>query len=118
MFEEFFRSYDNFRFHLGPFALEVNGIDYLFCHGDEIELNNIPHHMFRGLVKSRFAQHVMLKLINHKYLANLGNFLSEKSRSYGERQQTPQILEKIKQNSRKSAVAFAKKINFHESFVP
>ena len=112
LFQDYFKAYDHFQFYVGPFSLKVNGIDYLFCHGDEIELNNIPHHVFRRFTKSKFAENVLLKVINHKYLTTLGNFLSEKSRSLGEKQQTPQILEKIKQNSRKSAFAFAKKNEF------
>ena len=111
LFHKYFIEHSNFIFYSAPFVLSIDNTDYLFCHGDEIELNNMPHHAFRSFTKSRFAENVILNFLSFKFLNGFGNYLSEQSRRHGVRSISPKVIENIREKSRCSALFFAKKNN-------
>lgn len=66
--------------HKKPFILQEGGKDFLFCHGDEIELGNVGYKIYKACIRNPLLNIVANYIMPYSLLNFIGNYLSRKSR--------------------------------------
>ncbi|RZF23155.1 UDP-2,3-diacylglucosamine diphosphatase [Halobacteriovorax vibrionivorans] len=87
-----------------PFVEIINGQKVLFCHGDEIEIENFNYKIWRAFIRSYPLALISKYIFNYKIVKKIGDYLSQKSRNrnekrYGETQKNDHIRDKFRQSA-------------------
>ncbi|MFG1500485.1 UDP-2,3-diacylglucosamine diphosphatase [Halobacteriovorax sp. XZX-3] len=95
-----------------PFVEIVNERKVLFCHGDEIEIENFNYRVWRGFIRSYPLALISKYIFNYKIVKAIGDYLSHKSRQRNEKRygQT-QLNDGIRDKFRKSAEIASREYN-------
>ncbi len=93
------------RLHKEPLVYEINGKKALLCHGDEIEIGNLPYKIYKSFVQSRPLNVVANYLMPFKILNMIGENASKKSRKrnknkYGNSQENLSIRDSFREAAR------------------
>lgn len=88
-----------------PFVEIINNQKVLFCHGDEIEVENFNYRIWRAFIRSYPLALISKYVFNYKIVKKIGDYLSQKSRNrnekrYGETQLNTQIRDKFRKSTK------------------
>ncbi len=87
-----------------PFVEIINDKKVLFCHGDEIEIENFNYKVWRAFIRSFPLSLVSKYIFNYKIVKVIGDYLSKKSRHrnekrYGHTQSNLAIRDKFRRSA-------------------
>ncbi|MFG1494032.1 UDP-2,3-diacylglucosamine diphosphatase [Halobacteriovorax sp. ZH4_bin.1] len=88
-----------------PFVEIINNQKVLFCHGDEIEIENFSYQVWRGFIRSYPLALISKYVFNYKIVKVIGDYLSHKSRQrnekrYGQTQLNGSIRDKFRKSAK------------------
>jgi UDP-2,3-diacylglucosamine hydrolase len=97
-----------------PKVFEHQGKKYLFCHGDEIEIENPSYKIYRKLIRSK-PLFCLSKIVPYSLVHYIGERASERSRGYNQRRFSDEMREKIRDKFRRGSRKAAK--NFKVDYI-
>lgn len=74
------KGLENFFYYKKDFQTTINDKVFIFDHGDNIEQDEIAYVLWKNFINNSFMKIIMSDFLTFKFIQNLGNFLSGKSR--------------------------------------
>lgn len=99
LFEEYFCP-GQFVHHTQPFIEEYEGIRFLVCHGDEIELENPSYERYRRFIKSDIIRDLANTVVPYRVIRVIGERASKTSRKYSANYENQLVKEKYIRSAR------------------
>ena len=97
------------RYCTSGFQILNENQNYIFCHGDLVEIDNYGYQIYRSLIRSRLFRNLFEYVIPFTFIWNFGNRLLKKSAARHYEYRKKDYQEKIKLKFRKSADIFFRK---------
>ena len=85
-----------FFYHNRPLVQQIWGKTFLFAHGDEIELGNWKHKVYRFVTTGSAAKFFVENIIRHKVIHYFAEWASKKSRKRNQRYDSNLVQEKFR----------------------
>ncbi len=117
LYDRFFKTHhllDKKNFQLGQeFKAEDNGKRIIFCHGDEVEIDNKSYRIFKAIVTSKLVTYYANNLMPYFLIKRIGEGSSKASRKRNlKRYSKDSDLSEIKEKFRLSAEMYRQKNHF------
>ena len=111
LFRDYFNRFHgkSFFYHTEMFELNKFGKKIVFCHGDDIEIDNDGYRFYRFMIKSFPARLIINNVLTFSYINKVGDYWNKKSYERHRIYNRDEFQKKIKAKFRVSAEKFWKK---------
>ncbi len=97
-----------------PLKIKIAGKNFLFCHGDEIDLENRGYQFYKWIIRSRFIQYLADDLVSFNFISKVGHQASNNSKKRNsEKYGDISNLDFVKSKSRRIFEKLTNQLNIH-----
>lgn len=105
LFEGYFCK-GNYFHHTRPFVEKYGGIEFLVCHGDEIELENPSYERYRRFIKSDIIRDLANNVVPYRMIRAIGERASKTSRKYSANYENEVVRQKYIRSAREACAQY------------
>jgi len=107
------RIESNFKFIKTAYSLDLNGKNFIFCHGDDIEIGNYSYKLYKAFINNRFMSFIADEIFPYSLIKFIGDRASKASRERNiNRYSHEEVSEDLKLNFRRASEKLKTKKNF------